>query len=151
MKYLKIKAIVFFLFIGLGSVHSQIPCSSGIFLSEDYNTTIPNTDAINLQNTRNRTIEFWFKPVDVNTMDKQVIYEEGGNVRAIYFYLQGGRIYLGAYRDKASEGNRRLFRSEVLDANTWYHVAFSIQGNPQPENFNGLSDDQKKRVSMKRK
>lgn len=47
-------------------------------------TTIPNTDAINLQNTRNRTIEFRFRATDL--VNRQVLYEEGGNTNAILLW-----------------------------------------------------------------
>ena len=91
---MKMPSLIILFFLGL-SLHAQIPCSSGFQGNgvEDF-ITIPNTDAINLQNTRDRTIEFWFNTSDITT--RQVIYEEGAQVNAIYFYLESGRIYLGA-------------------------------------------------------
>ena len=64
---------------------AQIPCSSGFTLngSDDY-ITVPNTDAINLQNTEDRTIEFWFKASDITT--RQVLYEEGAQVNTLLFF-----------------------------------------------------------------
>ena len=108
------KYLVAFIVLINTSVFAQapsvaLPCSSGFNGNgvEDF-ITIPDTDAINLQNTRNRTIEFWFKTSDITT--KQVIYEEGSTVNAFTFYLEGGRIYLGAIRDDASSAaNRRFF------------------------------------------
>lgn len=113
----------------------QTPCSSGFIANgvDDY-ITIPNTDAINLQNTRNRTIEFWFKTSDITT--KQVIYEEGAQVNAILFYLEGGRIYLGAYRNDASvAADRRMFRSGSgdIEVDKWYHVALTLEDTTSPD------------------
>ena len=91
-------------------------------------TTIPDTDAINLQNTRNRTIEFRFKATDMIT--RQVLYEEGGNVNAIVAFIEDGRFYFSAYRSNAdSAANRWFFRSGDGDIsfNTWYHVAITLE------------------------
>lgn len=129
-------------------VFSQTPCSSGFIANgtDDY-ITVPNTDAINLQNTRNRTIEFWFNTSDITT--KQVIYEEGAQVNAFLFYLEGGRIYLGAFRDNAgSAANRRMFRSGAgdIEVNTWYHVALTLEDTTSPDltmkwYLNGVEQD----------
>lgn len=91
-------------------------------------TTIPDTDAINLQNTRDRTIEFRFKATDMST--RQVLYEEGGNVNAIVAFIEDGRFYFSAYRSNAgTAANRRFFRSGAGDVvfNTWYHVAITLE------------------------
>lgn len=117
------------------NIFAQIPCSSG-FISNgvDDFITVPNTDAINLQNTRNRTIEFWFKTSDITT--RQVIYEEGAQVNAILMYLEGGRIYLGAYRnDAGTSANRRMFRSGTGDitVDTWHHVALTLEDTTSPD------------------
>ncbi|MFK8059873.1 MAG: LamG-like jellyroll fold domain-containing protein, partial [Polaribacter sp.] len=91
-------------------------------------TTIPDTDAINLQNTRDRTIEFRFKATDMTT--RQVLYEEGGNVNAIVAFIEAGRFYFSAYRNNAGiAADRRFFRSGDGDVvfNTWYHVAITLE------------------------
>jgi len=126
--------IVILFFLGL-NLSAQIPCSSGFQGNgvEDF-ITIPNTDAINLQNTRDRTIEFWFKTSDITT--RQVIYEEGAQVNTIFFFLEGGRIYLGAYRDNASvAADRRFFRSGAgdIEADQWYHVALTLEDTTSPD------------------
>lgn len=144
------KKLLFWGIILLGTINSfaQTPCSSGFQGNgvDDY-ITIPNTDAINLQNTRNRTIEFWFNTSDITT--RQVLYEEGAQVNTLYIYLEGGRIYLGGYRDNASSAaNRRLFRSGDGDiqVNTWYHVALTLEDTTSPDLtfkwfLNGIEQD----------
>lgn len=116
-------------------IFGQFPCSSGFNLNgvDDF-ITIPNTDAINLQNTRDRTIEFWFNTSDITT--RQVIYEEGAQVNTIFFFLEGGRIYLGAYRNDAGvAADRRFFRSGTgdIEVDTWYHVAITLEDTTSPD------------------
>ncbi len=104
------------------------PCGSGFSANgtDDF-ITIPNTDAVNLQNTRNRTIEFWFRTSDINT--RQVLYEEGAQVNVLYLYIENGLIHSGGYRNNANiAADRRLFRSgpgEIV-ADTWYHIALVL-------------------------
>ncbi len=130
------RAIFFLVTILFGfQVFGQTPCSSGFIANgvDDF-ITVPNTDAINLQNTRNRTIEFWFKTSDITT--KQVIYEEGAQVNAFLFYLEGGRIYLGAFRNNASvAADRRMFRSGSgdIEVDTWYHIALTLEDTTSPD------------------
>ncbi len=108
---------------------AQIPCSSGYTLngSDDY-ITVPNTDAINLQNTQDRTLEFWFKTSDITT--KQVLYEEGAQVNTLLFFIEDGRLYCGGYRANAqTSSNRRFFRTAVgdIEVDTWIHVALTLE------------------------
>ena len=130
MKNLINKGVFCLFFILSGFVNSQtqtpFPCSSGALFNNDV-IIVPSTDAINLQDTRNRTIEFWFKPEDVTT--RQVLYEEGAQVNALYFFLEAGRIYLGAYRNIAIfSANRRFFRSDaIIETDKWYHVALTLE------------------------
>ena len=127
---------------------AQFPCSTGFNGNgTDEFITVPNTDAINLQNTRNRTIEFWFKAPNITT--RQVIYEEGAGVNAFVFFIEADRIYLGAYRDNASvAADRRLFRSGSgdIEVNKWYHVALTLEDTAIPDLtlkwfLNGIEQD----------
>lgn len=121
----------FFLFLISCSsfLYAQIPCSSGFTLNgtDDY-ITVPNTDAINLQNTEDRTIEFWFKTSDITT--RQVLYEEGAQVNTLLFFIEDGRLYCGGYRANAqTSSNRRFFRtaSGDIEVDTWVHVALTLE------------------------
>lgn len=131
MKFIQKYFLVLLLLIS-NIIFAQIPCSSGFNANgtNDY-ITIPNTDAINLQNTRNRTIEFWFKPSDITT--RQVLYEEGAQVNTILFFIEGGRVYAGGYRNNAgSNADRRFFRSAIgdIEVDKWTHVALTLQDSP---------------------
>ncbi|GAB7257873.1 LamG-like jellyroll fold domain-containing protein [uncultured Polaribacter sp.] len=127
--------ILYIFIIVYSSLQAQIPCSAGFEANgtNDY-ITIPNTDAINLQNTKNRTVEFWFKPSDITT--RQVLYEEGAQVNVILFYIEAGRIYLGGYRNNADiAARRRFFRSELgeITVDKWTHVALTIEDTASPD------------------
>ncbi|WP_299669794.1 LamG-like jellyroll fold domain-containing protein [uncultured Polaribacter sp.] len=122
-------SLIIFL-LSIQTIFSQIPCSSGYTGdgSNDF-VEIPNTTYINSNNTAvsNRTIEFWFNTPDITT--KQVLFEEGGGTNAIHFFVEGGRLYLGQYRDNANPAiDRRFFRtgSGNIATNTWYHVAMTL-------------------------
>ena len=134
MKNIKIHFPFIFMFI-TQFVMAQIPCTSGFEAngSNDY-ITIPNTDAINLQNTRNRTVEFWFKPSDITT--RQVLYEEGAQVNVIMFFIEAGRVYVGGYRNNAdTAARRRFFRSAIgdIEVDKWTHIAFTIEDASSPD------------------
>ncbi|TXD47898.1 LamG-like jellyroll fold domain-containing protein [Polaribacter sp. IC073] len=130
------KKNILFLFAFLTQlIVAQIPCSAGFTGNgtNDY-ITVPNTDAINLQNTRNRTIEFWFKPSDIAT--RQVLYEEGAQVNVILFYIEGGRAYLGGYRNNADNNTRRRFFRSAIGAiaiDKWTHISFTIEDTASPD------------------
>ncbi len=116
-------------------VMAQQPCSAGFNANGDNDyITIPNTNAINIQNTKNRTIEMWFKTSDIN--NRQVLYEEGAQVNTILFFIEGGRVYVGGFRSNAnSDANRRFFRSaaEVVKENEWIHIAFTVEDTGSPD------------------
>ncbi|WP_186434413.1 LamG-like jellyroll fold domain-containing protein [Lutibacter sp. Hel_I_33_5] len=134
---------------------AQQPCSSGyIGNGVDEFIEIPNTTYINANNTAvaNRTIEFWFKASDITT--KQVLFEEGGGVNAIYFFLESDRLYLGQYSDNANASTkRRLFRtgSGDIETDTWYHVAMTLDsGSTLKWYLNGVEKDSQTGFTVKK-
>ena len=129
------KTFLLLLFLFTSISYAQIPCSTGMGLNgaDDF-ITLEDTDAINLQNTRDKTIELWFKTSDITS--KQVLYEEGGTVNAFVIYLEGGRVYLGAYRnDGTAAADKRFFRSvaSVIEVDKWYHVALTLEDTAVPD------------------
>ncbi|OAD45540.1 LamG domain-containing protein [Polaribacter atrinae] len=130
------KSYLLFIFLLVVTVVSaQLPCSAGFNANgtDDF-ITVPNTDAINVQDTRNRTVEFWFKPSDITT--RQVLYEEGAQVNTIIFFIENGRIYVGGYRNNADVvANRRFFRSAIGDVEVgkWSHVALTLEDTASPD------------------
>ncbi len=65
---------------------ASVISSTAFVTANNRYTTIPNTDAINLQNTRDRMIEFRFKAADMTV--RQILYEEGGNTNAITAFIE---------------------------------------------------------------
>lgn len=117
------------LFFCVNVVFAQYPCSTGIsFNGSDDFISPDNTDAINLRSVKDRTIEFWAKTSDITS--RQVIYEEGGGTHSISIFLEGGRVYMTAYKSSANTAaNRRSFRSGTgdIEADKWFHVAFTLE------------------------
>lgn len=120
--------LVSMLLVGMYAT-AQLPCSPGFRANgtNDY-IRVPDTDAINEQDTRDRTVEFWFKTSDITT--KQVLYKEGARAHGILFFIEDGQVYCGAYRNNGNHSNRRrFFRSATGDitADTWYHIALTLE------------------------
>ncbi|WP_288955818.1 LamG-like jellyroll fold domain-containing protein [uncultured Polaribacter sp.] len=127
------KIFPYLLFFFANVLFAQYPCSPGFNGDGSESITVPNTNRINTFNVIDRTIEFWFKAPDITT--KQIIFEEGGGTRAFIFYLEVGRIYLGAYRNNTNNtGDRRFFRSTsgTIEVDKWYHVALTLESTPSP-------------------
>ena len=61
---------------------------------------IPNSNDINTTIVDDRTIAIDFTPTDVTS--RQVVYEEGGGLRGINVYIDGGSLYVGAYNFRES-------------------------------------------------
>ena len=124
------KIYYFFVFLILPLIGFSQPAEY-LILNGTESIKIPNTKNINTGTLHNRTVEFWFKADALPSDDKRyLIYEEGGNVRGINFWTYNGRLYLGMYNDKQDGETIRWygtwFRSGVLSANTWYHVALVL-------------------------
>jgi hypothetical protein len=77
-----------------------------------------------------RTIELWFNAQDVT--NRQVLFEEGGTLRGISIYVDGGLLYYGAWNTTANgDGTTpwvggEIFLSTPVTADTTYHVALTL-------------------------
>lgn len=122
------------------------PCELGYELNgtNDY-IKIPNTTNINTNNTAvsNRTIETWFKVDNITT--RQVLYEEGGAGTAIILYIEGGRVYCGAYKSNGSLAEYFRSANGDINNNNWNHIAFIISTSGSTTTFswylNGVLQD----------
>ena len=123
------------------TICAQVPCGSGFKANgtDDF-IGVPDTNHINKRNVENRTIEFWFKANDIFT--KQILYEEGAGSKAILFYLEGGRVYCGAFKNSTWEA--RFFRSALgeIEVDTWVHIAMTLfDGTTFKWFLNGVQQD----------
>lgn len=102
---------------GYGSGRAIVLDGSGDYVA------IPNDPAINTGTTYDtRTIELWFKAVDVNSSTEQVLYEEGDGSNGFNLYLKDGTLYTGAWSDGTGWNGRWTSFSSV-ESGTWYHIA----------------------------
>ena len=94
---------------------------------------IPDNTAINSGGPyNNRTIELWFKANTVS--DRQILFEEGGEVRGMNIYIDAGKLYVNAYNLWPDGGGTTTpwgpkFISTSIAANTIYHAALVFQAD----------------------
>ena len=103
--------------------------SNYVVLNGSESIKVGSTDDINTEDERyDRTVEFWFKADDVSHTDREVIYEEGGNVRGINFWVENGYVYLGIYND--ADGTDKWYGTwfrTAISSGQWYHVALVLR------------------------
>jgi hypothetical protein len=89
-----------------------------------------------------KTIEFWFSAEKVDTLDEQILYEQGGSTRGMVMYIRQGEVFVGAHNSADDDGSlatpwiggtgaeRELaFVSTSIEANTPYHLAMVMEGD----------------------
>lgn len=89
----------------------------GVSQSLRFNTT---NDLNNAGPYQERTIFVVFR-TGANVTTRQMIFEEGGNVRGLNIYIENGRVYAGAYNKVASDG--------PYDAWPWIGVNAPVSAN----------------------
>ena len=65
-----------------------------------------------------RSVSLWFRATDVNS--RQVIFEEGGANNGLNIYIDGGKLYAGAWG--LSITDQFLVSTGNISTNTWYNV-----------------------------
>jgi cellulose synthase/poly-beta-1,6-N-acetylglucosamine synthase-like glycosyltransferase/CheY-like chemotaxis protein len=88
----------------------------GIANSTDINTGGPYTD---------RTITLWFNAD--TTSGRQVIFEEGAQVRGFNIYIDSGYLYVGGWNTLESYWSG-TWHSTAISADTWYYVTLLLTG-----------------------
>ncbi|WP_163836142.1 retention module-containing protein [Spartinivicinus ruber] len=88
-----------------------------------------------------RSISFGFR-VDGSDLDsRQVIYEEGGNVRGLVIYIENGELIVGGYnRTDGVNWQGSYANTDItnLDTNEWHHVALVL--DPDNKQLTGYLD-----------
>ncbi len=109
----------------------------------DDQLNIPNSPDLNLQDHSLRTIALWFKPDNPLKNSKQVLYEEGGNIRGLNIYIEQGQLYVGGWNSGANGWEETYLNTEVSDTE-WHHVALVLNAEAsidlQPDTFKGFLD-----------
>ena len=104
---------------------------------------IPNTEDINLGNHAKRTVSVWVNAD--STQPRQTIFEEGGTVRGLNIYLDGGRIYFGGWNEPDSES---AWKGTFLNADItegWHLASLTLDatlwtGATEPNAFTAYLD-----------
>ena len=90
---------------------------------------IPDHDTINTAGPYPaRTVELWFSAGDL--VDRQILYEEGGESNGLNIYLDGDELYVGVWATDATTGLEAVWVPPATVAtNTTYHVAVVYDGS----------------------
>ncbi|PIR04066.1 MAG: hypothetical protein COV59_02685, partial [Candidatus Magasanikbacteria bacterium CG11_big_fil_rev_8_21_14_0_20_39_34] len=93
----------------------------------DY-ASFANTNDINLGTHGQRSVSIWFKASDKNR--RQVLYEEGAQVRGLAVYLDSGKLYVSGWNSPTNESNwaGTYLTVSNVQANTWHHVVLTLNG-----------------------
>jgi len=93
---------------------------------------IPNSTDINTGDVKpERTVSLWFK-VDDKSIDsrKQVLYEEGANVRGLNAYVFDDQLFVGGWNKPKGESDWEgtWLKTEAIGSDQWHHLAFVLEG-----------------------
>ena len=109
----------------------------------DSQVNLDNANEINLIDHRARSISLWFKADDPLKSIKQVIYEEGGGIRGLNFYLENGQLYVGGWNSGGSGWEDTYLSIELTDTN-WHQVGLVLDAlesnDAQSEAFRAFFD-----------
>ena len=99
-----------------------------VFDGDNDAATIANSNDINTGGPfPQRTIHIEFTPNDINS--RQMIFEEGGNVRGLNIYIDGGELYFGGYNIPES-GYSPAFLSTPIVAGQPVSATIVLDGGP---------------------
>lgn len=102
--------------------------------AEEQGVAIANSKDLNLGIHEQRTVSLWFNADQTSLgSGKQVLYEEGGNLRGLNAYLDNGKLFVGGWNRPAQESNwsGNWLSSDRLSSNQWHHVAIVLEGEDQ--------------------
>ncbi|MCX4026656.1 retention module-containing protein [Endozoicomonas sp. SM1973] len=88
-----------------------------------------------------RSISFGFKVDGTDLDSRQVIFEEGGNVRGLVIYIENGELIVGGYNRPDNinwQGSYAKVDITNLDTSEWHHVALVL--DPDNQQLTGYLD-----------
>jgi len=95
---------------------------------------LKNSSDINTGKHDERTISLRFKADETNAGNKkQVIYEEGAQIRGLNVYLDGDELYVGGWNtpEKESGWSGTWLSTDEISAGEWHQVDLVLDGGPQ--------------------
>ncbi len=111
----------------------------------DDRVAVANHNEINASIQGERTIAFWFNVDDASISSrKQVIYEEGAQVRGLNIYVYDGRLYVGGWNQPGGESGwaGTWLSTDAIEPGRWHHVALTLSGGGSllPDAMHGYLD-----------
>jgi VCBS repeat-containing protein len=90
--------------------------------------TMSNSSEINLGTHQQRTVSLHFNADDLS--GRQVLYEEGGQVRGLNVFIENGNLFVGGWNTPNGESNWDGDWIDLgpIDAGEWNHVALVLDG-----------------------
>ena len=113
--------------LGVPSLVETDPDPAARFGGTDGRVNIPVHNLINAAGPYlDKTVELWLQADDVTS--RQVLYDQGGTSRGLNIYIEGGRLYVGAWETGTSPWGS-LFLSTPIEANQRYMVDLVMAGD----------------------
>ena len=131
--------------LGVPGLIASEPASTAVrFDGELSQLTLVNADGFNLGGPwEEKSVVLWFQADDPDTVDEQVIFDEGGTTRGLNVYVQDGEVVVGAWNRAAGDGGgvaspwptdnggmEITLVSAPITAGETYQVAMVMEGDP---------------------
>lgn len=112
-----------------GLIEGDPNTAAGFNAAQVQYISIPDDDNLNLMDVTERTIELWFRIDNADPLTSlQVLFEEGGYINGLNIFLDGNRIYVGAYDNYTYGYWVASPVDQPLVAGGVYHVALVFSG-----------------------
>ncbi|MEM8504521.1 MAG: G8 domain-containing protein [Cyanobacteria bacterium P01_D01_bin.1] len=99
------------------------------FDGEGARVRLRNSKDLNRGTHSERTVSLWFKADQPTASGKQVIYEEGQNVRGMNLYLDDGLLNFGGWNRSGPKWQGDWESIGKVKAGEWNHVALVLDGD----------------------
>ena len=106
---------------------------------------IPNSTDIGQRIVTDRTVSVWFRVDDASIKNqKQVVYEQGGDLRGLNIYVHDGQLFVGGWNRTGAESgwDGTYLSSDQIVSGQWHHVALVLAGDSalSPDAFRAYLD-----------
>lgn len=107
------------------------PVGNAVQLGGTSRMTMSNSADINLGIQEQRTVSLHFNADSVSGAGRQVLYEEGAQVRGLNIFIENGRLYAGGWNTPGGESNWSGDWVDLgeINAGQWYHVALELDAD----------------------
>ncbi len=132
-------------FVGKTSWQEGLTGKGVAFENASDRVNLSQSRSINLETHGQRTVSLWFNADQISKdSGRQVIYEEGGNVRGLNIYLEDDKLLVGGWNTprKESRWAGTWLETDNVSADTWHHVSLVLDGSDKlaPDALRGYID-----------